>query len=44
MSDVVAASVFLFPSTQLHAIWKWVHPSLGNPDSEEATASSCFYI
>lgn len=43
MSDV-AAGVFPLPSTQAHAIWKWVRPSLGNPDSEEATASACFYI
>lgn len=43
MSDVTA-SVFPLPSTQVHAIWKRVHPSLGNPDSKEATASLCFYI
>lgn len=44
MSNVVAASVIPLPSTQVHAIWKWVHPSLGNPDGEEATASSHFHI
>lgn len=44
MSNVVAASVIPLSSTQVRAIWKWAHPSLGNPDGEEATASSRFHI